>query len=264
MGFEDMAKGVTDFYCALSFDLSKAGPGPNEGSRRFKGIGSTEALDLQNERMFQGGMDLSYFRRHGWFTDEHNVIVRDNLGKPLYEIPAVKVAAPLQADLSEKGLYVEGELLAGFSDHRPECRCPGCRAEYWHNFMQSLARSNTGRKVGLSVEGRVLRKESNSIVRSWIKNIAITDAPVNTETWAELAKSLASQPWCSGDPNDMKCSHCNGCRVSTEATRKSQMDAMSFEQAVSLIEGRGWDSKVAQVVAAGLYDQRPNTTSGGK
>jgi hypothetical protein len=61
--------------------------------------------------------------------------------------------------------------------------------------MQQLAASGSDRKVGFSIQGKVLRRNGTKIEKCWIQDIAITTQPVNTATWAEIAKSLSTQKW---------------------------------------------------------------------
>jgi hypothetical protein len=56
--------------------------------------------------------------------------------------------------------------------------------------MKALASGAHDRKVGFSVEGKVIEQQGGRIIKCWIKDIAITANPVNTKTYAELIKSI--------------------------------------------------------------------------
>lgn len=142
------------------------------GKRWIQGIASTDGRDLQGEVMIQNGIDLSYFLKHGFFNDDHK------------SGPASKVGQPTEAKLTKNGLWVKGFL---FKNHTSA-------DQYWE-LMQALEASGSDRKVGFSVQGKVLRKNGKTIEKCWIQEIAITTQPVNTATWAEIAKSLSAQKW---------------------------------------------------------------------
>lgn len=142
------------------------------GKRWIQGIASTDARDLQGEIVSQGGIDFSHFLKEGYFNDDH---------KPG---PDAKIGQPTEAKLTKNGLWVKGFL---FKDKK--------RADEYWELMNSLEASQSDRKVGFSIQGKVTRREGNRIEKCWIQDIAITTQPVNTTTWAEIAKSLNAQKW---------------------------------------------------------------------
>jgi len=147
------------------------------GKRWIQGIASTDGRDLQGEIIDQSGIDLSYFLKNGYFNDDHKAG------------PEYKVGQPTEAKLTKNGLWVKGFLLKN-PDPTKESR-----ADYYWNLMRQLDASGSDRKVGFSIQGKVLRRSGTRIEKCWIQDIAITTQPVNTATWAEIAKSLSSQKW---------------------------------------------------------------------
>lgn len=142
------------------------------GKRWIQGIASTDGRDLQGEIVAQSGIDFSYFLKHGYFNNDH---------KPGFEN---KVGQPTECRVTKDGLWVKGFLFEGnkISD------------EIW-DMIKALKQSGSSRKVGFSIQGKVKRREGNTIKECWIQDIAITPAPVNPATWAEVAKSLSAQKW---------------------------------------------------------------------
>lgn len=145
--------------------------GAGDSDRRIGGYASTEALDRQGEVVLQQGLDFSEFVQHGYFNDNHN------------QNTAAVVGIPEMANYEHgKGWYVEGSLLKGTK-----------RAEEIWELAKAL--SDTPRKLGFSIEGKVQRRDSNKIVKAIVRHVAITNSPVNTEcTWGVLAKSFCSNP----------------------------------------------------------------------
>lgn len=152
--------------------ISKGGGKGKNGRRWIQGIASTASRDLQGEVVNQNGIDFSYFLKHGYFNDDH---------KPG---PEHKVGQPTECKVTKNGLWVKGFL---FNNHKKA-------DEYWE-LMNALTASDSNRKVGFSIQGKVKRRAGKEIVECWIQDVAITPAPVNTTTWAEIAKSLSASKW---------------------------------------------------------------------
>lgn len=152
--------------------VSKGSAKGKKGKRWIQGIASTASRDLQGEIVNQNGIDFSYFLKHGYFNDDH---------KPG---PEHKVGEPTECKVTKNGLWVKGFL---FNNHKKA-------DEYWE-LMNALTASDSKRKVGFSIQGKVKRRAGQEIVECWIQDIAITPAPVNTATWAEIAKSLSAAKW---------------------------------------------------------------------
>lgn len=155
--------------------------------RWIQGIASTEGLDLQGERVHQSGIDLSYFLAHGYINDDH---------KPG---PENKVGEPVEARATKAGLWIKAFLYKGHE-----------RADHWWSFINALEQSDANRKVGFSIQGKVLRREGNRIMKCWLQDVAITASPVNTNTWAEIAKALCAEQWCKHPWKSLE-KACAGC-----------------------------------------------------
>lgn len=164
------------FWVPIQLEKAKSPSKKDDGKRWIEGIASTTDLDLQNEIVEQNGIDFSYFLKHGYFNNDH---------KPGFEN---KVGQPTECRVTSKGLYVKGYL---FKDHKV--------ADAIWELVNALDSSQSDRKVGFSIQGKVLRRAGRRIVKCWIQDIAITAAPINTNTWLDVVKSLNSLPadiWC--------------------------------------------------------------------
>lgn len=154
--------------------LKGAAPTPEDGAgllAKIGGVISSEAVDADDEVVLQDGVDWSYFEANGWFNYDHGKGADNILG---YPEKVIRDGAQTR---------VEGHLLLSN---------PKARSVY--DLAQSLAKSNSPRKVGFSVEGRVLErdpKDRRRILKSQVLYVAITPTPVNTSTNMELIKSLA-------------------------------------------------------------------------
>ncbi|MMZ43517.1 hypothetical protein D1872_50690 [compost metagenome] len=156
------------FKFRVDADISKSEDADER--RMIRGYASTEVADRQGETLVQKGLDISDFVNHGWFNYDHdNSII---LGYPL---PTCRV--------EEAGFWVEGELLKGVPV-----------ADRIWDLAIALKKSRAPRKVGFSVEGKVLERDGDRIVKAKIYNVAITVNPVNTTcSWEAVVKSFAGQ-----------------------------------------------------------------------
>lgn len=149
----------------IGADILKSGE--DDQKRIIRGYASTEDGDRQGETLVQKGLDITDFVNHGYFNFDH-----DNSIIMGYPYPTCKI--------DERGLYVEGELLKGI----PE-------ADRLWNLAIALKKSNAPRQVGFSVEGKVLERDGNRILKAKIYNIALTTNPVNTNcSWEAIVKSF--------------------------------------------------------------------------
>lgn len=174
-----LPKGFIDadsFSCWVPAQAVIAKGGENgadkSGKRWVQGIASTGTKDLQGEIVDQDGIDFGYFLQHGYFNNDH---------KPGFEH---KVGQPTECRLTKNGLWVKGFL---FKNHAV--------ADSIWELLNALNTSDSTRKVGFSIQGKVQRRSGTTIQKCWIQDVAITPAPVNHTTWCEMAKSLSAQPW---------------------------------------------------------------------
>ena len=179
----DFRKGWSDeetfkfWVPAQALKISKAETTSKDGkkgtTRWIQGIASTGSRDLQGEIVSQNGIDVSYFLKHGYFNNDH---------KPGFEN---KVGEPTECKVTKNGLWVKGFL---YEDHK-------IANDIWNLMHSQESTAGARRRIGFSIEGKVKRRNGNTIDECWIQDIAITPAPVNTTTWAEIAKSLSAQEW---------------------------------------------------------------------
>jgi len=155
-----------DFFVPFDIDLKKS----EDGEKRIiQGFASTSAKDRENEEIIQKGLDISDFVNYGWFNWDH-----DNskiLGYPHKETTRI----------TSEGFYVEGELLKGVAE-----------ADRVWEVAVALKKSGAPRKMGFSVEGKVLEKDVlGRVLKAKVYNVAITPNPINPmATWDAVIKSF--------------------------------------------------------------------------
>lgn len=196
-----------DFWVPLEVNKSLNDQKLNGNSRWIKGIASTEDRDLQGETVSKHGIDFSYFLKYGWFNNDH---------KPGFDN---KVGQPTTAKTIAEGFWVEGFLWE-----------PGVHkiADSIWELALAISASNSNRKLGFSVQGKTIKRAGKSILKCWIQDVAITPAPINTNTWLDVVKSLNAVPedmWCKQESGLLTPSSVKGvacvCKVPCSSCKKS-------------------------------------------
>lgn len=158
------------FYVPADIDMIKSDTGEEE--HRIRGYASNTFKDRQDDSIVQEGLDISNFVNYGWLNYDHdNKVI---LGYP----------DKSKTKIDKNGFWVEGVLIKGIplADKLWELAC-------------KLKKSNAPRKLGFSVEGKILeRGEGGKIKRAKIYNVAVTPNPVNpTATWDAVCKSFSDE-----------------------------------------------------------------------
>lgn len=187
--------------------------------RRIGGICTTDLIDRQDEVVLQEGLDFSPFLKSGWFNDNHDESTDSILGYP--------TKAELRTlPNGVRGWYVEGYLLKGSE-----------KAERIWDLANALQK--TDRRLGFSVEGKILERDENSpniVKKAIVTEVAITKCPVNTGTsLTVLAKSLSTGHAVSM-PSNPSPGDGAALRVeSLEGTPKKRKKKMKKSEAIELL-----------------------------
>jgi len=156
-----------NFSFIMDAELTKS----DDGEWKVRGLASTESIDKQGELILQKGIDLSPVEeKRGILNWDHNKGPENTIG--IIE----------GYNKSNDGLFIEGKL---FKNHT--------KAKAVYEIMSSLGKSDKGR-IGLSVEGAVLERDSKNpkiIKKCKINAVALTMNPVNSNTYADLIKSMS-------------------------------------------------------------------------
>lgn len=153
------------FFVTADIDLKKS---ESEGKHVIRGYASTPDPDRQGDTILQDGLDIKEFVKSGFLNYDHDN--RYILGYPTEN-----------TKIDSKGFFVEGILL-----NNP-------LAEQMWNLAVDLQKSKAPRRIGFSVEGRILQKSGSRIEKATIYNVAITTNPVNAKaTWDAVVKSFTS------------------------------------------------------------------------
>ena len=162
-----------NFWLPMEKAAKVVDPVTGKTVRRIRGVASTPDVDLQGEQISQTGLDFAYFLKHGYFNNDH---------KPGF---SNKVGEPTTATIKNNQFWVEGFL---YDNHK-------IANEIWDLMQAQESNPHAKRRIGFSVQGKIKRRNGTQIQKCWIQDVAITAAPINTNTWAEIAKSLSEEEW---------------------------------------------------------------------
>jgi hypothetical protein len=196
-----------DFQFWMPLDVIKA----PQGEMRVGGIATDEqSPDIQGEKVFVDGLDISYLKQRGAFNWNHQKGPGDIIG----EIDIAKKEAGK--------LYVEGPLYPHVD-----------QAKHVWNLIRSMKDVKSDRKLGLSIEGKIKERDTANqklIKKAWIKNVAITYNPINQGTWVDMIKSLGDFQWSPCDGDCAKCSLCE-CLPEVKKNMPDPVEATSLSRA---------------------------------
>ena len=150
---------------------------PDTGEVRMLlgGIASTADEDSDGEFLDPKGFDIEPLLKSGMVNWHHQA--KDQ--------PATIIGEPTKAEIRSDGLYVETELY-------PSSKIA---QEVWQ-LAQTLEKDSKTRRLGYSIEGKVLKRKSEDknspdykkIQKAMITGIAITHQPKNPKTFASIIK----------------------------------------------------------------------------
>lgn len=171
MNLDEFQDGCFSVWQPNSVDLIKSQANSDPDAPWYiGGWASTAHEDRQEENVFQKGLDFEEWKEHGWFNDNHQ------------QHTSAAIGLPGNAKLLKAGWWVDGELLKDVP-----------RACEVYQLAKALRKANTNRRLGFSIEGKIIERLGNCIRKALIRNVAITNCPVNTNcTWDIIAKSWAS------------------------------------------------------------------------
>jgi len=161
------------FKFFLPAELVKASDNKGQEVMMFKGIASTSDKDSQDESLDPSTFDL---RESLWINWNH-ASSKD---------PSTIIGETTKKEITANNeLYIEGYLY-------PEV--PAAKATY--TLMKALHNSPSGNKLGISVEGKVIKRASedknsplyNKILKAKISGAALCPVPINGRTWADILK----------------------------------------------------------------------------
>jgi SOS response regulatory protein OraA/RecX len=152
----------------LPIEISKAKNKDGVQVMKISGRASTADKDLDGEELDVNGYDISKFK-NGGLVNWHHQTKND----PLSIIGLVK-----DAEIKKDGLYIDTEL---FPDSEMAKKV----------YKLAATMEKAGRPLGFSIEGKAIERDvlnPKKITKSLLTGVAITFAPKNPSTFAQIVK----------------------------------------------------------------------------
>ena len=145
---------------------------PSKASGRFiQGYASTPAWDSDGESIVKSGLDIDYYMKQGVLNWMHQ------------NKPDTIIGIPVYSKIDHIGFFTKGMLFKNIK-----------MAEDVWNLGQELSSLGNPRRLGFSIEGKVIARSSinkSKIIKAKVTNVAVTHIPVNTEATFEcVSKSF--------------------------------------------------------------------------
>ena len=153
---------------------------------RIGGIASTQATDLEKEVVHQKGIDLDYMKS-GWGTFNWNH--KDGPNNLLGPIDYV--------EKSDDGLWVEGYLWKHVT-----------KSQEIYDILSSVP-ENEKSPLGFSIQGKILQRQNGNILKSTVREVAVTHCPINQGTYTDILKAYEGSCRCLS-PHSEVCD-CEAC-----------------------------------------------------
>ena len=169
-----MKKDNFSFWCPL--EINKAiDETTGEELMLLDGIASTADEDSDGEFLDPKGFDVKPLVERGFVNWHHQAKTN----------PGCIVGEPIEARIQKDGLYIKAQLYSNSQ----------IANEIW-DLAQTLEKNSKTRRLGWSIEGRVIKRKSDNpsspdykkIVKAVITGVAITHQPKNSKTFASIIK----------------------------------------------------------------------------
>jgi len=164
------------FWCPIEKATEKlVDPTTGEEIMRLGGIASTSDEDSDGEFLDPKGFDIKPLLKSGMVNWHHQAKGQ----------PAAIIGEPSNAEIRKEGLYIETDLYPSSQ----------IAHDVWE-LAKTLEKDSKSRRLGYSIEGKVLKRKSNNpsdpdykhIVSAVITGVAITHMPKNPKTFANIIK----------------------------------------------------------------------------
>lgn len=163
------------FWCPLQKSEDIIDPTTGEQIMRLGGIASTVDEDSDGEFLDPKGFDIQPLLKSGMVNWHHQA----------KEHPDTIIGEPSKAEIRPEGLYIETDL---YPSSKVAC-------DVWE-LANTLERDSKTRRLGYSIEGKVLKRKSNDknspdykhIIKAIITGVAVTHMPKNPKTFANIIK----------------------------------------------------------------------------
>ncbi len=159
-----------------------------------EGVASDDSIDTDGETLIPSGYDLTRFNKYGFINFDHKS--KDN--------PKYLIGEPTFSEVRDNKFFVKGKLYKDSQIAR----------DLW-DVMITLHNAGSKRKIGWSIEGKALQRNSinpKMVERALITNVALTPQPKNSNSFADIVKGKQEADFCVY-ADELEKSEANGGKI---------------------------------------------------
>lgn len=181
MNSQDTSIVVPDFNFWFPAEIEKAGGNVSDDLEKIdkdnmflKGIASDESWDADNQSLKSEGLELDYLMSRGFVNWHHQS----------KEIPSAIIGEPVEAKIltnPKPALFIKAKLYNTQT------------AVDAYKLARILEKQSATRRLGWSIEGKILERNGNIINKAKLTGVALTPSPKNANTFADVCKAFYSE-----------------------------------------------------------------------
>lgn len=228
--------------------VEKSGDAYN--SRQIHGIMTTDRKDRQGEFVLAKGLSFEDFLSNGHFNDNHSQETSGIVGYP-EKVDFHEDMGSISKGLEgSSGWTCSGYIIKGTK-----------RADAIWELAKSLT-SVPDKSLGFSIEGKVERRKNKTIEKANIRNVAITNCPVNTDAqWNVIAKSFYDEDLAvkalSAGYATAPAQQSGGSALRPESLEKDDEKKKKLKEVESILRSSfGWDDLIKSTQY--ILEKRPD------
>jgi hypothetical protein len=149
----------------------------SKGEDRYKnmtitGLASDDSQDSEGQQLLPSGYDFNEFLSSGLINLEHFPTRKAD--------PSSWIGEPVDAYVKGEQFFIKAKLW----EHQQKARD-------FYDTILAMKKSGSKRRAGFSIEGKSIEKDpwnKNKITKAKIRHCAVTFAPVNSNSWLDIAK----------------------------------------------------------------------------
>ena len=176
MNNEEIINSDFNIWCeanVVDFEKGKDGKEFDPDKMYLAGIASTEDVDTDGQILKSNGLELDYLLSTGMINWHH----------AYKTMPSAIIGEPIEAKIvtsPKLGLFIKAKL------YDTEI------ARDAYSLAAVLQKQSKTRRLGWSIEGKILERTGDLIHKARLTGIALTPSPKNSSTFAELCKAFTT------------------------------------------------------------------------
>lgn len=218
-----------EFWCPLGIiekSTENIDPTATEQQMVLGGIASTIDADTDGEMLDPNGFDIAPLMKTGVVNWHHQAKGQ----------PKTIIGEPIKGEIRPEGLYIETSLYPSSQIARDV-----------YELAQTLSTDSSTRRLGYSIEGKVIKRKSDKpsspdykkISKAIITGVAITHMPKNSKTFANIIKGEIDDE----DNSSVEIDEKENTKKEAKKSMNTENSSAVMPESVDGVKPQGFDSK---------------------